>query len=328
MEAERAKPDIPMHTASARLQVRAPFSLFATAVSHGWYQTSPFRWVQQRGVLQRAERLRDGRVLLVEMCEERSARRGYRDVIVSVSGNGAGDPGVSAEMTRRCSTMLHLAEDLRGFYALCRRHAVLRSALHAGAGRCMRSSSLWEDVVKTILGTNTLWRQAVVMINRLCGLGPLCPSEPALRGWPTPEEVERAGEGYLRDHVRAGYRSRYVLELAGQLRRGDLDLEVLEACAGRLGSEELYKSLIALPGIGKSSAHFLMNLLGHYDHISIDSATYAYATRALFKGKRPTEGQIRRRFARFGRWQSLVYWFTRWAPRLAWWEDAKGRASS
>jgi N-glycosylase/DNA lyase len=182
--------------------------------------------------------------------------------------------------------------------------------------------------VKTILGTNTLWRQAVVMINRLCRLGPACPAEVALHAWPTPSEVIAAGTQYLRDDVRAGYRARYIIALAEQVESGQLDLDVLDARAPALSSHELFRLLLSLPGVGKSSAHFLMNLLGHYDHISIDSATYAYATRALFRGKRPSEQQIRRRFARFGKWQSLVYWFTRWTPRLAWWEDAAGRAGS
>src|SRR5450755_3689445 len=88
------------------------------------------------------------------------------------------------------------------------------------------------------------------------------------------------------------------------------------------------QDLDRLKGVGKASAHFLMNLLGHYDHISVDSATYAYAKRELFNGRRPTEKQIRKRFAEFGEWQSLVYWFARWDAQLAWWEDESGRSSA
>lgn len=316
-----------MDTATERIAVKKPFGLFATVVCHGWYQTLPFRWDHARQVLSRAESLKDGRVFLIEIHEERSARSSHRDVVVSVLGEGAGDPGVAAEMARRSVIMLHLGEDLRGFYELCKVRPELREARLAGAGRLMRAPALWEDVVKTILGTNVLWKQAVVMINRLAQLGDPCPADPALRAWPTPGQISRAGERFLRDRVRAGYRTEYILELARRQKTGDIDLEAVEAQAAKMNSDELFRALTSIKGIGKSSAHYLMNLLGHYDHISVDSATYAYAKRELFRGRRPTEAQIRRKFAQFGRWQSLAYWFARWAPKQEWWEDASGRST-
>jgi 3-methyladenine DNA glycosylase/8-oxoguanine DNA glycosylase len=316
-----------LESASATVTVRKPFTLFSTATSHGWYQTLPFRWDNKRGKLLRAEQLMDRRVMLLEIEEQRSAKRGWADVLVNVTGEGAADAGIAQEMARRVSVMLHLDEDLRGFYALCRKRPEMKGALRWGAGRCMRASSLWEDVVKTILGTNVLWKQAVVMINRLAQLGEPCSADPTLKAWPSARRVVRAGEPYLRDVVRAGYRAPYIIELAQAQKSGALDFDAIEAQSKTMHADELFKTLTKLKGIGKSSAHFLMNLLGHYDHISVDSATYAYAKRKLFRGKRPTEKQIRKRFAEFGRWQSLVYWFGRWSPKLEWWEDASGRAS-
>lgn len=317
-----------METATVRVPVRKPFGLFATVICHGWYQTRPFRWVHDRRTLQRAESLRDGRIMLVEMREETSKRPTYRDVVITTTGEGARDPGVADEMARRARSMLHLDERLDGFYALARTQPELQAARRAGAGRLVRASSLWEDIVKTILGTNVVWKQAVVMINRLAEIGDPCPLEPSLRAWPTPGQVARAGERFLRDKVRAGYRSPYIIELAKRLKAGDIDLEALEAQASGMSLDELFKALTAVKGVGKSSAHYLMNLLGRYDHISVDSATIAYAKRAWFRGKRPTEKQIRRRFAQFGEWQSLVYWFSRWDLKPEWWEDESGRSSA
>lgn len=317
-----------MDTATIRLPVRKPFGLYSTVICHGWYQTKPFAWDDERRVLRRVESLRDGRVFLMEMSEVGSPKRSYRDVVLRATGEGAGDAGVADELARRARLMLRLDEDLRGFYALCRVRPELRSALMSGAGRLMRSTSLWEDVVKTILGTNVVWKQAVVMINRLAELGDPYPDDPTLRTWPSPGQIARAGERFLRDHVRAGYRSPYIVELARRMKTGDIDLDVVEARVPSLSLDELYRALTGIKGIGRSSAHYLMNLLGRYDHISIDSATYAYATRELFRGKRPTEKQIRKRFAEFGKWQSLVYWFTRWDPKPAWWEDSSGRSSA
>ncbi|HEV2878120.1 MAG TPA: hypothetical protein VGW96_00955 [Candidatus Eremiobacteraceae bacterium] len=315
-----------MQTATTRLSVKRPFSLFSTVVSHGWYQTLPFRWVAGDEALLRAEALRDGRVMLVRVEEAASPRRNYRDLLVTIKGDGASDPGVASEMARRVDVMLHASEDLSGFYELCKTVPELEAARRLGAGRCMRAPSLWEDVIKTILSTNVTWRQAVTMINRLAQLGDPCPADPSLRAWPTPGQVVRAKEKYLRDTVRAGYRAPYIMELAKAQKSGSLDLETIDAAAKKMTEKQLFDALIALKGVGKSSAHFLMNLLGHYDHLPVDSATYSYATRELFHGKRPTEKQIRRRFARYGKWQSLAYWFGRWEPRLEWWQPVKSRS--
>ncbi|HZV79231.1 MAG TPA: hypothetical protein VFF60_06390 [Candidatus Binatus sp.] len=314
-------------TAHVRVPVRKPFSVYATAISHGWYQTLPFRLDPKTLVLQRAEQLMDGSVLLLEMWDEASKQRGYRDAIIKISGGRAGDMGVADEMARRARLMLHLDEDLRGFYAIARTRADLKHVIEHGAGRIMRASTLWEDVIKTVLGTNVLWSQAVVMINRVADLGEPYPHDPTIKAWPSAGRVARAGERHFRDVVRAGYRAPYLIELAAAQKSGSIDFDALEAQARSDDAATLFKKLLALKGVGKSSAHFLMNLLGHYDHIAVDSATYAYAKRALFRGKRPTEKQIRKRFAEFGKWQSLVYWFGRWGPKPRWWEDASGRAS-
>ena len=268
-----------------------------------------------------------GNVLLLEMWDEPSRKRGYRDAVVKVSGERANDAGVADEMARRATVMLHLDEDLRGFYALARRRRDLANVVKHGGGRVMRAPTLWEDVIKTVLGTNVLWSQAVLMINRVAELGDPYPGDPTLKAWPSPGRVVRAGEQHFRDVVRAGYRAPYIMELAQAQKSGAIDFDAIDAQARHDDAATLFKKLVALKGVGKSSAHFLMNLLGHYDHISVDSATFAYAKRALFRGKRPTEKQIRRRFAQFGRWQSLVYWFGRWSPKPRWWEDASGRAS-
>ena len=312
-----------MQTSVARLSVRRPFSLFSTVVSHGWYQTLPFRWLDDDKVLLRAEALRDGRVMLVRVEEAASKKRNHRDLVITVRGDVAKDPGVAAEMARRVAVMLHADEDLSGFYELCAAVPDLAAARKAGAGRCMRASSLWEDVVKTVLGTNVTWRQAVSMINRLAQLGDPAPADPSLRAWPSPGQVVRAKETFLRNTVRAGYRSPYIIELARAQKSGAIDLDTIDAGARKMTESQLFNALVALKGVGKSSAHFLMNLLGHYDHLPVDSATYAYARRELFNGRRPTEKQIRRLFARYGKWQSLAYWYGRWEPRLEWWEPVK-----
>src|ERR1700730_7851140 len=110
----------------------------------------------------------------------------------------------------------------------------------AGAGRCMRATASGSDVVKTILSTNVTWRQAVTMINRLAELGDPCPADPSLRSWPTPGQVIRAKEKFLRNTVRAGYRSPYIMELARAQKSGTIDLDALDAAAKKMSENQLF----------------------------------------------------------------------------------------
>src|ERR1700680_334712 len=229
-----------MLIASARLSVKRPFSLFSTVVSHGWYQTLPFRWDAAEEALLRAEALRDGRIMLVRIEETASTRRNHRDLVITVKGDGARDPGVASEMARRVNVMLHADEDLSGFYELSKRVPDLEAARKLGAGRCMRAPTLWEDVVKTILSTNVTWRQAVHMIHRLAELGDPCPADPSLRAWTTPGQVVRAKEKFLRDTVRAGYRAPYIMELAKAQKSGAIDLDTIDAAAKKMTEKQLF----------------------------------------------------------------------------------------
>src|SRR5262249_35862644 len=62
--------------------------------------------------------------------------------------------------------MLRLDEDLSRFYALIASDPDLSWAA-AGAGRMLRSPSVFEEVVKTICTTNTAWSATVRMVSAL-----------------------------------------------------------------------------------------------------------------------------------------------------------------
>ena len=86
---------------------------------------------------------------------------------------------------------------------------------------------MFEDVVKTICTTNCAWSATERMVGALVSeLGE--PSAGAAgRAFPSPEAMAGADEGFYRDVVRAGYRGRYLRELARAIAAGELDLEEL-----------------------------------------------------------------------------------------------------
>jgi 3-methyladenine DNA glycosylase/8-oxoguanine DNA glycosylase len=219
------------------------------------------------------------------------------------------------------SHVLRLDQDLSGFYALVADDPDLAWAA-SGAGRLIRSPTVFEDVVKTVCTTNCSWSATTRMVGALVEhLGQPAPGAPVEgprgRAFPTPAAMAAAPEDFYRDVARAGYRGRYLRALARSVADRSLDLEALgRATPEELPDDELAARLQALPGVGPYAAAHVMTLLGRYTRLILDSWTRP--TYASLAG-RPTvtDAAIVRRFRRYGRWAGLAFWLyltADWAP--------------
>jgi N-glycosylase/DNA lyase len=199
--------------------------------------------------------------------------------------------------------ILRLDEDLSEFYDLAREDPELGWVV-TGAGRMVRSASVFEEVVKTICTTNCAWSATVRMTSAL--VERLGDGAPGTRGktFPTPAAMAEAGENFYRDVVRAGYRGRYFIELARSVASGDLDLE--ELATTDLADEEVSARLQALPGVGPYAAAHVMLMIGRYTPLILDSWTRP--TYARISGRKLKDVTIVRRFRRFGRYAGLAFW--------------------
>ena len=186
----------------------------------------------------------------------------------------------------------------------------------------VRSASVFEEVVKTICTTNCAWSATERMVGALVEhLG-----EPASgvtpvgaygRAFPTPLAMAEAGDGFYRDVVRAGYRGRYLIQVAADVAEGKVDLEQLAL----LGPEELPDEavaarLLALPGVGPYAAAHIMMMLGRHSLLILDSWTRPKYARLIGK-KTVEDAAIERRFRRYGSYAGLAFWLflTRdWVP--------------
>lgn len=284
------------------LAARGPFRLPAVAVSHGWFQTAPFAWDAEGEVLRRVEAYGDGPVALAV----RAAPGGVRATAAPAL------PAPARTVARaRVARMLQLDADLTGFpEAVAAVDPALAADLAAyGGGRMLAGPSLYEDVVKAICGTNTTWRQAVATIDRVAGLG----REGA---FPEPADVLRAGPDWLRERARVGYRAPAIAAAARSAVDGTLAEIEADSAAG--DADRVHARLQELAGVGPATAGFLVLLMGHFAHTSVDSATIRVATGAWFDGRRPTPAQVRARVAPAGRFAGLVL---AWSTLRAWQRD-------
>jgi 3-methyladenine DNA glycosylase/8-oxoguanine DNA glycosylase len=198
--------------------------------------------------------------------------------------------------------MLRLDDDLSIFYSLAREDPELAWAA-AGAGRMMRSPTVFEDVVKTICTTNCTWSATVRMTTALVDhLGEQAPD--GRRAFPSPAAMAEADDAFYRDVVRAGYRGAYLRSLASSVADGILDLEALND--PELGDDEVAERLIALPGCGPYATAHMMMLLGRYSRLILDSWTRP--TYARLNGRKAADRTIERRFRPYRDYAGLAFW--------------------
>jgi N-glycosylase/DNA lyase len=208
--------------------------------------------------------------------------------------------------------MFRLDEDLSPFYLVARDDPQLAWAA-AGAGRMLRSPTVFEDVVKTICTTNCAWGGTVRMVTALVdNLGVRAPG--GRRTFPSADAMAAAGEDFYRDVARAGYRGAYLRALADDVASGALDLE--ELTDPDLPVDEIEARLLSLPGVGPyAAAHVMLTSLGRYSRLVLDSWTRpAYAKLA---GRKAADRTIERKFRRYGDFAGLAFWLllTRgWVP--------------
>jgi N-glycosylase/DNA lyase len=233
-----------------------------------------------------------------------AGREGYAKAIV-VAG-----PAGTADLRPAVAHVLRLDEDLSPFYEAAATDPEL-SWVTKGAGRMVRSPTVFEEVVKTICTTNCTWAATVRMVSALVeNLGEAGPDAqgPYGRAFPTPEAMARKNSAFYTEKVRAGYRGAYLRDLARSVASGKLDLEALgRTSAEELPDDELAERLLALPGVGPYAAAHIMMLLGRYSRLILDSWTRPKYLRGS-GAKQAKDVTIERRFRRYGPYAGLAFW--------------------
>ena len=286
-----------------------PVDLWRTLMSHGVADLPPMSVDEEERTL--------AATLPVPGAKPRTVvvREGKRSARVDVLGPklGAKTEDALRGVLRR---VLNLDEDLSGFYDAAAADPELAWA-SLGAGRMLRSPTVFEEAVKTICTTNCAWSATVRMTTALVEhLG-----EPSAgnhgRAFPTPPAMAEADDAFYRDVVRAGYRGAYLRSIAAAVAARELDLEQL--LDPELEDAEVAERLLALPGVGPYAAAHVMMLLGRYSSLVLDSWTRPKYARLVGR-KKVADSTIIRRFRRYGNHAGLAFWLflTRdWVPEPA-----------
>jgi 3-methyladenine DNA glycosylase/8-oxoguanine DNA glycosylase len=302
------------------LSTRPPFSLAAVVGSHGWVRLAPFGEDDRTGGLTYVGQLDSGRV--VEMLIQEVVHS------VSVEVDGPLSEAEQTEVARKVEWMLGLEQDFSTFYALARQEPKLMHVEGRAQGRLLRSPTLFEDTVKTILTTNTSWAGTIRMVKALVSqFGAPLPADPTRHAFPTPDQLATTDEETLRSAAGLGYRAPYVLELARSVASGTLRLRPstsLRTSSGQaldlegfktadIPTPQLRKQLLAIKGVGEYAAANLLVLLGRYDFVPVDSWALKMVSHEWYGGEPVGRAEVEAAFDHWGEWKGLAYWFWHWS---------------
>jgi len=271
------------------------FNFRRTVLSHGWCALPPFEFDKESWTLFRV--LGSDEPLTAKI----SARNGALKVTVSRRlGRDA-----AQKIKRDVRHMFRLDEDLTEFYQAVEAEPEFAWIAKEGAGRLLRSPTVFEDLVKMICTTNCSWALTEKMVNGLVNeLG--VQSDDGRKSFPSAKAMAQKPVKFFQDKIRAGYRAPYLHALSHRVASGSLRVE--DWLSADLPVTELLKEIKSVKGVGNYSAENLLKLLGRYDGLALDSWTRAQFARARNNGRPASDQKIARFYSRFTSWQGLALW--------------------
>src|SRR6185369_6979378 len=252
------------------IKTPSDFNFQRTVLSHGWCELLPFELDRRNWILTRVLDVDRARPVTVRIS---SGKRGLK-----VATSREVNETVAAGIVRDVRHMMRLDDDLQQFYLAMSADADFAWITNEGAGRLLRSPTVYEDLVKMICTTNCSCAQT----------------------------MSEQSEAFYRDKIRAGYRAPYLKELAQRV--ASLEIAVESWLTSEAPLPDLIKEMKTIKGVGNYAAENLLKLIGRYDGLALDSWTRAQFAKMRNQGRSASDRKISRFYSRFDSWRGLALW--------------------
>jgi 3-methyladenine DNA glycosylase/8-oxoguanine DNA glycosylase len=273
------------------------FNFRRTVMSHGWCVLPPFAFDEASWTLVR--------VLDVDQAKPVTATINGTRGEIAIRTSRRLSQKAAGKVVRDVRHMFRLDDDMTDFYQAVAGDPEFAWIASEGAGRLLRSPTVFEDLVKMICTTNCSWALTEKMVHALVNeLGK--ESNDGRKAFPTAEAMAQKSEKFFRDRIRSGYRAPYFKELAQRVSSGELDVE--SWMRSDLPVTELLKEMKSVKGVGNYAAENLLKLIGRYDGLALDSWTRAQFFKIRNNGRVASDKKIARFYARFDSWRGLALW--------------------
>jgi 3-methyladenine DNA glycosylase/8-oxoguanine DNA glycosylase len=192
------------------------FDFRRTLSSHGWRELRPFEYVDELTLVRVLDAGERGPVTVTV--------RGAGASPLEVSTKGRLSKAARSRVERDVRHIFRLDDPLEEFYEAMRAEPEFEWIALGGAGRLLRSPTVYEDLVKSICTTNCTWAVTKKMVAALVG-GLGREAVDGRRDFPTPGAMAAAPLEFYTGVVRAGYRAAYLKELAERVAGGEIEPE-------------------------------------------------------------------------------------------------------
>lgn len=270
------------------------FSFRRTVASHGWCNLAPNSLDQEAWVYRTV--FTAGKPLCLDISEDSGRLK------IQLASTGSIDKD---KILAAVGHIFRFDEDLREFYKLAKSEKEMAWIARSRSGRILRSTTVFEDLVKTICTTNCSWALTKNMTSKLVQtLGEETAS--GTRAFPNAQAMAKMPVDFYTNEIRAGYRSAYLKELAEKVASGKLDVE--SWLCSDLPTSELKKEIRKVKGCGEYAADNLLKLLGRYDGLALDSWLRGEFYKKHRAGNACDDNEIHDHYERYGKWRGLIMW--------------------
>lgn len=238
-------------------EFKAPiyYSLRATALSHGWVNLLPFNYNDTSN----------------ELSLNIVTREAINHIIIRQNGGyvlvRATEP-LDDIIIEQISRSICINEDTTELYKVALKLSPdITTLIKNGYGRLLKSTSLWEDMVKTLLTTNCNWKKTQTMVCNLCNSNKFA-------CFPSPDSINKLSHDDLR-MMGLGYRASYIQELAYRFVKNEFSA-LEDQSLDYLAKKNILNSI---KGFGKYAVNHSLILLNDFSAIPYDSDVKSFFTK-------------------------------------------------
>ena len=270
------------------------YNLRSTCQSHGWVNLAPFKYDGKRNILNFALNVTnqsydifveevDSKIITTIISEDdynEKEKNKIKNAVIRI-----------LDLRTDTSQLLRKAEKFGEEYV---------TLIKNGAGRLLRSSTLWEDAAKTLFTTNCSWALTKKMCEAACSKEFVRKTPYGIYPFPDSRAFLEFSSNEIRSLIPLGYRADYFLSLSKIFSKYTVINEIEN---GEFTFEEAYKQINSLKGFGEYATSHLLILTGYFNKIPIDTVVTSYLKRNY--SFRKTQSFIDRHY---GKWGDYKWW--------------------
>lgn len=241
-----------------------------TCHAHGWKNLAPFSWNDQ------TKSINFG-IFLSDIPVDISGKQIDSTIKIRLSSHKQLSQIQIEKSKKIVIRALSLNTDTTGLLRIAEKiNPDIANLVRGGAGRLLRSPSLWEDAAKTLFTTNCSWALTKRMCGAICSpiFSNATPS--SIYPFPLPQEIAVHSPETIKNLMPIGYRAEYFLALSENFAK-DPFFENIESSGYTY--KEAYSLVNKLKGFGEYGTNHVLVLCGYYDEIPIDSVVISYLKR-------------------------------------------------